>query len=133
MSEPRPIRILVTGSRTWTDKHAIATAITEVLRERCSGGEVDFLTGNAVVVHGHCPTGADRLADEWCRANFIEVERHPADWDTFGKRAGYLRNASMVEKGADICLAFIANNSPGASMTARMAENAGIPTKVFTL
>ena len=128
------MRILVTGSRTWEDKHAIAQALIEALRERTPKvGNMNFLTGDVTVVHGACPIGADRLADEWCKANFIEVEPHPAKWQEFGKRAGFLRNAEMVGLGADLCLAFIKDESRGASMTARLCEEAGIPTRRFTL
>lgn len=115
------MRILVTGSRDWEDSAAIDTAIQGVIGNQW---------GPHTVVHGDCPTGADRQADHWARYRGLEVETHPADW-SIGKRAGFVRNAEMVALGADVCLAFIKADSKGASMTARLAEEAGIPTRRF--
>lgn len=116
------MRILVTGSRTWDDSEAIDTAIQNAIGNKW---------GPHTVVHGACPTGADEMADGWARYRGLEVERHPADWNQHGKRAGFIRNAEMVALGADVCLAFIKDNSKGASMTARLAEEAGIPVRRF--
>jgi hypothetical protein len=118
------LRILVTGSRTWDDRRRVRRALTGVALERG-----DF--HGIVVVHGACPTGADALADEWATNHDdwgVTAERHPADWDRHGKRAGFIRNAEMVATGADLCLAFIKDGSRGATMTADLAEKAGIPT-----
>lgn len=125
-SEPKsiPRRVLVTGSRSWRD---LATIEAELRRAWKDVGH-----GFPVLVSGACPHGADSMAEAVWEAQEMPVERHPADWDTHGKRAGFVRNSEMVNLGADICLAFIRNGSRGASMTADMAEKAGIEVRRFT-
>ena len=112
-----PVRILVTGSRNWDDE----AAIYEALYAHDQPG--------AVLVSGACPTGANRIAEDYATATFgWALEVHPADWDRYGKAAGFRRNAEMVALGANVCLAFIKNGSRGATHTAELAERAGIPT-----
>lgn len=115
------MRILVTGSRDWYDKTVIRNAISSVPVEE---GE------QVIVVHGGA-RGADYLAQECAYALGYIAERYDAEWNTYGKRAGYIRNKEMVEAGADICLAFIKNESKGATMCAKLAEDAGIPVKYW--
>ena len=75
------------------------------------------------------PELMDAMADALGMDLDWNVERHPADWDTYGKSAGPRRNAEMVNLGADLCVAFIKNNSRGATHTAGLADEAGIPTR----
>jgi Bifunctional DNA primase/polymerase, N-terminal/SNF2-related domain/YspA, cpYpsA-related SLOG family len=112
-------RVLVTGSRAWTDEETIASALAGQWHD-----------GNAVLVTGACPRGADEIAERIWRARGGQAERHPADWST-GRDAGMRRNADMVALGADVCLAFIRDGSPGAIHAARLAEQAGIPVHRF--
>lgn len=112
-------RVLITGSRTWTDRALIRAALAQAWEP------------GTILVSGGCPKGADALCEACWSAWGGQVERHPADWDTYGRRAGFLRNAAMVQAGADLCLAFIRNESAGASHTADLAQRAGIPTKIF--
>jgi hypothetical protein len=107
----RPVfRLLVTGSRDWSDLAMLRSALDEVL------DEVDRAGKRLVVVHGDCPDGADNQARRWATEQRaagrpVDHDPHPANWNTYGLVAGFVRNISMVKAGADRCLAFFA---PGA-------------------
>lgn len=116
-------RILITGSRTWTDETVVEEALAD---QFVYARDLDLIP---LVVSGACPSGADLLAERITTLYYgWDVERHPADWGLHGKRAGFIRNAEMVNLGADVCLAFIRDDSKGASHTADLAERAGIRT-----
>lgn len=136
------MRILITGSRTWTDRHAIRDAIYQHYTNATEG---------VLLIHGDA-AGADRIARDLARswkADGWAIDEHavPAQWSarcrpeckpghrrnrntgsTYCPMAGMYRNAEMVALGADICLAFIRDNSRGATGCADLAEAAGIPT-----
>lgn len=113
-------RLLVTGSRDWTNADAIAFAL---------GACCALFDRRVTLIHGDCPTGADALADEIWRALVpdLPVEPHPADWDLHGKAAGPIRNSEMVALGADLCLAFPLEDSRGTRDCMSKAKAAGIP------
>lgn len=140
------MRVIVTGSRDWGDWKTVYRALDAVCAEfdlnltPDEHGNTMPSPAKITVIHGACPTGADFIADQWCIGNFFEAEKYHAEWDRYGKRAGFLRNAQMVEDGADLCLAFIGrctkhpeqnHGSHGASHTADLAEQAGIETRRF--
>lgn len=119
-------RILVTGSRNWADRDVVFETLMDVLAER--GHPADM-----VLVHGACPTGADKMADEiWCGFLGYRVERHPAEWSQFGRAAGPRRNQEMVDAGADLCVAFLMPGSRGTADCVKRAEAAGIPVRKVT-
>jgi hypothetical protein len=56
----------------------------------------------------------------------------PADWGTFGKRAGPIRNKQMLEEGKpDLVIAFWDGNSPGTKNMIDQAQAKGISVKVI--
>jgi hypothetical protein len=119
-------RVLVTGSRSWSDIGLVGSALTESL-----GDAFDAGFDGIVVVHGGCPTGADEFADTWARMRDVPVEVWSADWHGHGRAAGPRRNAAMVAAGANVCLAFPLGESRGTRDCMRRAEVAGIPVQVF--
>lgn len=116
------MRILVTGSRYWEDQATIYRALCQASM-RVPDSEI-------ILVHGGA-RGADRIAASFADAMGWRVQVHPALWDIWGKRAGIMRNIQMVDSGADICLAFIKDSSPGATHCANYAESKGIPVRRF--
>jgi len=97
-------RLLITGSRTWTDRETMRNAL------------LCWFDEDMTLISGHCPDGADRMAEElWARFLHMSVmdailteriEIHPADWQLHGKAAGFRRNAEMVARNPFACLAF---------------------------
>ena len=69
--------------------------------------------------------GADRLGEMWAELNEIPMTQYPADWDTYGKAAGYLRNEAMA-KNADALIAFWDGESRGTNHMVDLAEKYGL-------
>lgn len=123
------MRILVTGSRAWRDRGLIR----EVLRW------LDAAVSDPVLIHGNdgevdttgCVVrGLDRMAGEEADALGWDVEPHDALWDLHGAAAGSLRNQSMVDAGADLCVAFPLPGSKGTWDCVARADEAGIPVVI---
>lgn len=108
-------RIAVFGGRDLRCSVQIRSALDGVLAKH----------GPFIVVHGACPTGADKIASQWARWRGLPEEPHPADWQVHGRRAGPLRNEVMARSGLDGAVAF-----PGGRGTADMLKRcvaAGVP------
>jgi hypothetical protein len=149
-------KVLVTGSRAWSDYGAVAKQLAIALGDAKEKGyqKITFMDGA-------CPTGADAMCKEFANkvehsipGLIIEHKGFPAKWyehdancthatSGFCVAAGPRRNKQLVDLGPDICLAFIGpcssprckkpgvHPSHGASRCARLAELAGIPV-VYT-
>lgn len=114
-------RILVTGSRKWTNRRAIWTAL-----------ETEYLVAprGIIVVHGGAE-GADDIADRWAwgasqMGRFVMSEVHVPDYDKHGKRAPLVRNQDMADAGAFVCLAFPLEGGTGTRHMMSRAISAGI-------
>ncbi len=115
-------RILVTGSRSWSDRGAVHDAICAEATWRCPLGT---RWSEMTLIHG-AARGLDTLAADIAAEIGMQIEAYPADWETFGKAAGHRRNAVMVASGADVALAFPLGESRGTRGCMRLCEKAGI-------
>lgn len=111
-------RVLVCGSRDWTDKDAIYRAIRSV-------------PGVSAILHGGA-RGADRIAGEYARDHGILEEVYPADWTHLGRSAGPIRNQHMLEHGhPDLVLAFPTPYGKGTWDMMFRAHRAGVRVQAY--
>jgi len=92
--------VVVCGSRSWSDREAVKK-ILEVLPD------------DTMLIHGRCPKGADRIAHEYGTFRGWKIRPYPADWNTLGKKAGFVRNEQMLNVGPDLVIAFWDGESRG--------------------
>lgn len=121
------MKVLVCGSRDWMDKAAVKEALDLELDTLKPGDILTVIEGGA--------RGADFFAGEWAEEHFevgVEWKRFPADWNKYGKRAGYIRNQQMLDEGKpDLVVAFWDGQSRGTKMMIDLAKKAKVEVKVI--
>lgn len=90
---------ICTGGREWADPYLIEQWLLNVQGQ--FGKPYDRIT----IRHG-AARGADRMVGSLATRYGFTVDPMPADWDSFGKASGFVRNADMLRKGADAVVAF---------------------------
>lgn len=76
--------------------------------------------------------GADKLGEQWANENKIQTLIFPADWDKFGKRAGFIRNEDII-KNAECVIAFWDGKSKGTKHSISLCEKYNKPVKIITI
>lgn len=110
------MRVAIVGSRDFTDfeyleKWVLRTLIHDI-------GVDDFRT--LKIVSGGA-RGADTLAEMFAHRHNISTNIFPANWNKYGKKAGYLRNIEIVNN-CDFLIAFWDGESKGTKMTIDIAK-----------
>lgn len=104
-------KLVIAGSR---DLYPTVEEIDGYINEHYPGMDI-------VEVVSGCASGVDTCGERWAMSKLIPITSFPADWSTYGRRAGPLRNATMA-KYADIAIV-IHTNTPGSlNMMAEMLK-----------
>jgi hypothetical protein len=113
------MRTIIAGSRDFTDYEKM---------EEIMGRDVWKVS---VVISGTA-RGADRLGERWAKENGIPVERFPAAWKKYGKKAGYMRNIEMADAG-EALVAFWDGETPGTESMIKLARIRAMPICIHRL
>ena len=104
------VKVIVAGSRTFNDfayleKHLMAYFKANALHRK----DVEIISGTA--------KGADSLGEQFANKYGLKLTKFPADWNQYGKSAGYIRNEEMAkyagENSDGVLFAFWNNISSG--------------------
>ena len=90
---------------------------------------VRLLDKDIIIVSGGA-RGVDRVAEREAEACGLQTMIFPAQWDIYGKRAGFVRNREIVAH-ADELVAFWDGKSKGTAHSIELAQQKGIPVLVI--
>lgn len=126
----RENRVIIAGSREFSDYVIAEKAITEALGSIRAAGPVR-------IVSGHC-RGADLLGERYASEHGLGLSLFPADWNRYGRRAGFVRNSEMAQYAAGEgaiggLIAFWDGKSRGTKMMIDIARKKDIRVHVFDL
>jgi len=117
----RPVRVIVVGSRTVSDRAYVFEALDRVLA-RLDPRLIEIVSGTA--------RGADRLGEAYAAARGLPLRRFPADWARHGRAAGFRRNEAMAAYATHL-VAFWDGRSRGTRHMIETARRAGLRVRVL--
>lgn len=100
------MKVIVAGSRTITDYETVKIAIENAIVQGIN--ITSIVSGRA--------KGVDTLGERYAKEHGLPIHLYPAEWDKYGKRAGFMRNLEMAEV-ADGLVAIWDGKSPGTQNT----------------
>jgi hypothetical protein len=80
------LKIIIAGSRNFNDYNLLEQKVDFYIGEN---QDIEIISGTA--------RGADKLGERYAINKELKLKRFPADWQKYGKKAGYLRNKEMAK------------------------------------
>lgn len=120
----KELRVIIAGSRGFCDYLKLKENTTRIITSIVATRPDDI--GNIRVISGTA-RGADRLGERVAKECQYELSRFPADWNKFGKSAGYIRNAEMAkfaisDESFGVLIAFWDGSSRGTKHMINLAK-----------
>jgi len=114
------LKLIIAGGRNFNDYDLLKEKVDYYLKN--TNESVEIVSGKA--------KGADTLGERYAKENGYGLSLFPADWNRYGKGAGYIRNKEMAEY-ATHCICFWDGESRGTKMMIDLAKERDLKVRVI--
>jgi hypothetical protein len=112
------MRIIIAGGRSFKDYNRLSSVCDYMLQNQT---DVEIVSGTAM--------GADKLGERYAQERGYKIARFPAEWSTYQKAAGFIRNKQMAEY-SNALIAFWDGRSKGTEHMIDLAVQYGLKVKI---
>lgn len=112
------LRVIIAGGRDFKDYDLLKFTCDHILKGQ---ENVQIVSGKA--------SGADTLGEIYAKEKSFSIAEFPADWDKYGKSAGYRRNSDMATYG-NVLIAFWDGKSRGTKHMIDLAKSNFLTVRV---
>ena len=119
--EKPTVKVGIVGSRSITSSEYVFSVLDFYLARLLEENEVVIVSGSAI--------GIDSLGAQWAELRKLKTEIYLPDWQTHGKKAGFLRNQQIIDN-SDYLIA-ITTGSNGTADSIKRAVKKNIPIKII--
>ncbi len=136
METNRELRIIIAGSREFNDFSMLRDNISNIIskyniilnRHTDLIDKIKIISGTA--------RGADQLGEQYAKIMGYDVIKFPAEWNKYGKSAGYRRNADMAkyaiqDNNIGMLIAFWDGKSKGTKHMIDLAKRYGLEVHII--
>ena len=91
------MRVIIAGGRDFNDFKLLESNINKIFKQLSDEKLISIYVNesNIEIICGKA-RGADTLGEQFAKEYKLSIKYFPADWNTYGKSAGYRRNAEMA-------------------------------------
>ena len=118
------LRIIIAGSRSFRNYEFLCGVLDRFIK-------LYNTKYHSVVIISGTAKGADSLGEEYAESHNYNLVKFPADWNKYGKSAGYIRNCTMADYAKlaeeSHCIVFWDGISRGSKHMINICKDKGIP------
>ena len=117
-----PISIMICGSRSFNNFALLEKLVLEDMQDYLDKNpQIGHFNPKETTIISGKARGADTLGELFARKYGLKVAEYPAQWNLYGKRAGFIRNEQMRNE-SDIVIMFHDGKSKGTAHDLKLCK-----------